>query len=376
MNRWSRRRFLENGAWTGTALGLGAAGWPGASGAADGPPRVKAYRRLGRTGLEISDVSFGGSRLRPSESGVVEHALERGVNYFDTASSYSRGDSETVLGPVLKGRRDRIVLASKVKAEADARWPEMMRVLDQSLRRLQTDYIDIYFNHAINDLDRVGNPEWGEFVERARKAGKFRYSGVSGHGGRLVKCLDYVVDNDLVDVMLVGYNFGQDPAFYQKFIESFDFVAPQPDLPRVLERAREKDIGVIAMKTLRGAKLNDMRPYEAGGATFSQAAFRWVLNGGLADALIVTMRSREQVDEYLGASGAAAPTAVPIPEVLRTRMYAEDYADPDLGREDYARLGAGASACTSCASRACLDACPFGIDVPELTQRTHSLLRG
>jgi predicted aldo/keto reductase-like oxidoreductase len=231
---------------------------------------------------------------------------------------------------------------------------------------------------------------------------------MSGHGGRLVACVDYALDHELVDVLLLGYNFGQDPGFMQQFTARMDFVAVQPELPRVMAKAREQGVGVIAMKTLRGARLNDMRPYETGDATFAQAAFRWVLSGGLADALVVTMKSPEMVDEYLGASGwggvsqadgallaryeraqgslqcrygcdacgDACPEGVPIAEVLRTRMYAEDYADLELARSDYAALAEAASACVGCTHRACLDACPFGLAIPELTARTHRRLAG
>ena len=76
-----------------------------------------------------------------------------------------------------------------------------------------------------------------------------------------MECLDYALDNDLVDVVLVGFHFGQDPAFYQRFTRKLDFVAIQTDLPRVLRKARKQDVGIVAMKTLRGAKLNDMRPF-------------------------------------------------------------------------------------------------------------------
>ena len=160
------------------------------------------------------------------------------------------------------------------------------------------------------------------------------------------------------------------------------------------------------MKTLRGARLNDMRPYEVDGATFAQAAFRWVLSSGYADALVVTMKSPDQVDEYLGGSGWRRPDAadvslleryearnaatqcrygcsacadscpqgVPISEVLRTRMYDQDYGDLELAREDYARLGAGASACLTCADKTCAGACPYGVNIDALTAPTHRRL--
>jgi len=401
-----RREFLRRGALAGAGVGL----LPLAAGsalAAVAPPQVKAQRTLGRTGLRISDIGFGSYDLDGNVL-LVRHALDRGISYFDTAESYQDGRSEETLGNALRGHRERITLATKTGAEANASRAALMQALEGSLRRLRTDRIDVYFNHAVNDLARLKNPEWHEFVSRAKQAGKLRFSGMSGHGGKLVECLDHALDHSLVDVVLVGYNFGQDPAFYERFTKNLDFVAIQPDLPRVLAKARAQGVGVIAMKTLRGAKLNDMRPYESGGATFAQAAFRWVLASPNVDALIVTMNDRRQVDEYLGASGwqppsraderlleryearhgasqcrygcgdclQACPAGVPISDVLRTRMYAEDYGDLAFARSEYAALGAGASACLGCAHRACAGACPHGLDIPELTSRAHRAIAG
>src|SRR5262249_53918323 len=139
--------------------------------------------------------------------------------------------------------------------------------------------------------------------------------------------------------------------------------------------------------------------YEGAGATFAQAAFRWIFSTGLADALIVTMRSPEQVDEYLGASGwtrphpadagllrryarrtertqcrygcsactDACPAGVSIPDVLRARMYAFDYEAPSLARSALADAG-GAAACLACDGSPCATACPHGVAIPALTR--------
>jgi predicted aldo/keto reductase-like oxidoreductase len=398
-----RREFLKRTATTGVGLGL----LPLAAAAGEEAPGVKRTVRLGRTELRIPDIGFGSSRLAGDE-GLVRHALDRGITYFDTAESYTDSESESTLGRALEGVRERVVLASKDEAGAADDRGQMMRALEGSLERLRTDRIDVYFNHAVNDVDRLKNPEWPEFVARAKEQGKIRFSGLSGHGGRLGRCLEYALDRDLVDVILVAYNFGQDPAFYERLTAKFDFVAVQPDLPRLLAKAKEKDVGVVAMKTLRGARLNDMRPYEGGDATFAQAAFRWVLSNPDVDALVVTMKSPAMVDEYLGASGfgkptredlallaryearngatqcrygceacaAACPERVPIADVLRTRMYARDYGDSDLARRAYAALEGGAAACASCAHRACSGACPYGVAIDALTAPVHALLTG
>jgi predicted aldo/keto reductase-like oxidoreductase len=125
-----------------------------------------------------------------------------------------------------------------------------------------------------------------------------------------------------------------------------------------------------------------------------------VLSSPRVDALIISMTGTELIDEYVAASGEperrgehlelleryarlqsarycrpgcnlcedACPERVQIAEVLRTRMYDVDYGDPALALEDYAKLGAGASACLTCAHQACLGACPYGIPIPEFTR--------
>src|SRR5262249_60977699 len=157
---------------------------------------------------------------------------------------------------------------------------------------------------------------------------------------------------------------------HQAFTRSCDFIARQPQLPRVLQKAKTKGVGVVAMKTLMGAKLNDMRPFEKGGATFAQAAFRWVLSNRNVDALIVSMTSAAGIDEYVGASGSkaagedrpllqryvrangttqcrqgcaeclsACSYGVPINDVLRTRTYPGDYGHPEPARRGHRPRG-------------------------------------
>ena len=170
------------------------------------------------------------------------------------------------------------------------------------------DYVDIFFNHAVNDIATLKNQEWLEFAEQAKVLGKVRYFGMSGHAGRLKECVRYAVEKDMFDVLLLATNFGDDPAFYERFTRSFDLVANQQGLQKLMSEAKTKDMGVIAMQVLRGAKLNDMRPYERQGLTYSQAACRWILNNPNVDNLIITMRNRDQVEEYLGASGSGEVT--------------------------------------------------------------------
>jgi predicted aldo/keto reductase-like oxidoreductase len=405
-----RRSFLLRGG--AGAFAVGVLGWSGCdSGGPDGgePTErirgVRKYVRLGRTEMEISDISFGSGGVDHPDT--VRHAYDLGVNYFDTAEIYENGRSERFIGQALAGRRDKVYIATKAMTKANWSRDRIMRSLEGSLRRLGTDYVDVYFNQAVNEIERLETPEWQEFAARAKRQGKIRFTGVSGHGGRLHEVLDYAIDNDLVDVILAAHNFGTDPAFYERFTKAFDIIANQAGITRIFAKAREHDVGMICMKTLMGAKLNDLRRYEWGGATFSRAAFRWVLSNPDVNALIISMRSIGQVDEYLAASGERAvgrldrrmlreyvranstnycrnacdacasgcPAGVPIADVLRTRMYELRYEDHAKAVQSYAALAEGAEACRTCAVQSCTQACPYGLDVASLTRDADRLLR-
>ncbi len=412
---WTRRDFLRESLLRGgAAVGLGASlGVAASAGAASGvAPQIARRVTLGRTGIVVPDISFGSFSLESDER-LVDYALDRGVTHFDTAESYTKGRAEEVLGRALRGKRDQVTLTSKFWAEPDDSAAHQMEVLEESLRRLQTDYVDIYLNHAVNDIARLQSEEWQTFAERAKTQGKIRAIGMSGHSSRLTECLDYALDEKLVDVVLVAYNFSQEPSFREKAmryfkdaVASFDLITAQAQLPETLARAHAQGVGVMVMKTLKGARRNDMRPYEGPGRTFAQSAFRWVLSNPNVDGLVVTMTSPEMVDEYVEASGAgppdkedlallsryeqlgagrtcqigcadcvpACPLQVPVPDIMRMRMYDRDYGLPAVAATEYAGLATNAAACLSCDGTPCATACPHGVPIPEWNRDTHRRL--
>ncbi len=406
-----RRTFLQQGGRA--ALGFGALGVAYAARAASAPavePTIQRYVPLGKTGLVISDIGFGSSGCPSAD--VVRHCYDRGMTYFDTAEGYGTkgwregGYVEDFLGEALHDKRDKVILTTKYVAEAKDDRKLIMSKLEASLRRLRTDYVDIFLNHSVNDLDRLKNPEWFEFAELAKKQGKIRFSGMSGHGGNLQECIEYAIDHDLAEVILASHNFGSDPKFYEKFLKQFDWVANQAGIRRLFEKAHAKGIGVIAMKTQMGAKLNDLSAYEAEGATFQEASLRWVLSDPNVDAAIISMTSTEVADAYIRASGkrglrttdarilehyvrtqtadycrpgcsgcaSACPLGVPIADALRQRMYAKRYGNLPLARSGYAALGLGASACAGCSGQPCAGACEFGLEISALLRETDALL--
>jgi len=423
----TRRRFLADSVRRGSVLGAGlalaasplaqavsAAGGAPPSGVAgsDAKPGIRARRKLGRTGIEIPDISFGSFSLA-SDEGLVLHALDRGITHFDTAEGYMDGRAEEVLGRALRGRRHEVTLTSKFWATPENSAAQQMAVLERSLKRLQTDYIDVYLNHAVNEVERLDSPEWQSFIARAREQGKIRAAGMSGHAGRLTECLTHALDQKLVDVILVAFSFSQQPSYREQVTRylkdlaaSFDFITTHPELPVLLARAHAEGVGVMVMKTLNGARINDMRPFEAPGRTFSQAAFRWVLSEPSVDGLVVSMTDRAMIDEYVEASGSgppdredlallaryrsrhaastcqvgcgdclsSCPAGVPIADVMRMRMYADDYRIPEVAKAEYARLPVDATACLGCSGAPCAGACPVGLDIAGLNRDTHRRL--
>jgi 1-deoxyxylulose-5-phosphate synthase len=146
-------------------------------------------RFLSKTDLKVSracfgTMTFGGQVDEGAAARIVDLCIDRGINFFDTANSYTSGKSETILGGILKGRRDRVVLASKVgvKTGEPAGVSPLSRKsitenLDNSLRRLQTDYLDLYYLHMPDYETPIG--ESLAAMDDAVRAGKVRYPAIS-----------------------------------------------------------------------------------------------------------------------------------------------------------------------------------------------------
>jgi len=133
-------------------------------------------------------MTFGSQVDEPAALRIVDRCMDAGVNFFDTANVYNNGASEVIVGKTLKGRRDKIILASKVRGkmgegpdEAGLARGAIERAIDESLRRLQTDYLDLYYLHQPDYA--VPIEESLEAMERLVKAGKVRYPASSNYSG-------------------------------------------------------------------------------------------------------------------------------------------------------------------------------------------------
>jgi predicted aldo/keto reductase-like oxidoreductase len=355
--------------------------------------RVQAYGRLGRTDWRISDTVLGAGRLRAEDWKLVRSALDRGINYIDTAPDYSVEGSELAVGRALEDYpRDQVFLATKFctpigHLPVGTPVEKYKEVIHDSLRRLGTDYVDLVHIHSCDDVDRLMDPNVHEAFDQLKGEGKARYLGVSTHTPRLVDVATQAIDSGRFDVMMLAYHHG---------IWS--------QLNEIIDRAHEEqDMGIVAMKTLKGAKHRNLENFHDAN-TYAQAALKWVHSNPAVSCAVISFFEQQHLDEYLSASGEqitnedtavlerydqsivasycaphcgvcldSCPEEVPIHDVLRHRMYFEDYHDERNAIELYSKLEVNASACTGCAAP-CLGSCPLGIQIPERTKGAHDLL--
>jgi len=196
--------------------------------------------RLGKTGLMVSRIGFGGIPIqKPSEEEairLVRDSLDRGVNFIDTSRVYTT--SEERIGKAIAGRREKVLLATKsVSRTPDA----ILADLDQSLKNLQTDYVDLFQFHNVStdqDLKVVLEPGGPlDAVRKARDQGKIRHIGITSH--RLTVALE-AIKSGAFETVMIGLNFVN--------TEAADELIPL---------ARELDVGIIVMKPMAGGMLDN-----------------------------------------------------------------------------------------------------------------------
>lgn len=219
----SRREFIEAG------LMLPAAGLISSRSreAFSQAPSGIVYRTLGKTGLKPCVVGYGlGYDPQPE---IVAHCIDLGINYFDTARGYAKGESERILGASIKGRRDKVLISTKSEGRTKA---DILKQMDASLQALGTDHVDVYHLHARDTVERVPD-EALEALEIVKKQGKTRAIGISCHDPN--NMADHIIKWKL-DVMQTTY--------------SYAIGAPFRDA--AIKKVHDAGIGVIAMKVVIG----------------------------------------------------------------------------------------------------------------------------
>ena len=232
--RWSRRNFLK----TTGAAGLGSIIGPmaGLARASDKVSKVPT-RPFGKTGATVSILSIGGMFNIASNQLLLKQAMNWGVTYWDTADCYQRG-SEKGIGKFFSRQPDarkKIFLVSK----SDARDPKgMTRLLDRSLDRMKTDYIDLYFVHAVSHIDELDS-RTKAWAEKTKAAGKIRFFGFSTHSN-MEECLLEAARLGWIDGIMMTYNYR---------------LMHLDDMRRAVDACVKAGIGLTAMKTQGGGQV-------------------------------------------------------------------------------------------------------------------------
>jgi predicted aldo/keto reductase-like oxidoreductase len=360
------------------------------------------YRRLGRTGLFISEISLGGSPL-PDWS-LFREIVERGVNYIDTSTSYNNGNSERQIGRLLKETgRDKVFVCTKFHLRGNWDEDSILRSVGESLRRLQTDYLDVLSIHgAERPEDLVDERVTGSF-ERLKKEGKCRFCGLSCHSNheRVVRT---AVDCGRYDMVQVGYNIFdlEEPS---QDVETYDDYLGVSRMRDLIRYAASQEVGVVAMKTLKvGGRRQNLDRYRAGTSSLFQAMLKWVLEDRYVSSAVTEMLNRKQMEEDLAAAGAAltaeersavwlhvaengrdycrlcgrcreqCPSGIATSDILRLLAYHESYGKTSAARNGYSVIAPKetALACRDCGS--CEKACPYGVRIRASLKKAHAAL--
>ena len=326
------------------------------------------YRQLGKTGLKISTLGFGGIPIQRIDAAgtkvLMEQLVEAGVNYIDTARGYTV--SEGFLGEALEGIRDKFVLATK----SMARTAEAMAAdVQTSLNNLRTDYIDLYqiHNPTLAQLDQVCAPGGAlEALFAAREAGKIGHIGVTAHSAEVfAKALEL----DWVETIMFPYNI----------VES-----QGEDLIRKCE---EKNIGFIVMKPLAGGAIED-----------AALALRYVCANPNISVVIPGMADPKELEQNLAAVSDTAPLSpaelvqiekirkelgtqfcrrcnycapcaagISIPNVFLFDGYFSRYGLAEWAKGRYSAMPKKASDCIGCG--VCETRCPYNLPIRQMMKQ-------
>lgn len=313
------------------------------------------YRKFGKLDFQASILGFGCMRLPVIDQDpgkideekaihMIRTAIDEGVNYLDTAYFYHKGQSEVVVGKALEdGYRERVMLATKLPVTRAKTYEDFNRLLNEQLTKLNTDHIDFYLLHGLNQKswDHVQKLEISRFLSQALKDGRIRYAGFSFHD-------EYPLFKEIVDSFpwtfcQIQYNYMD--THYQAGTAG-------------LKYASEKGLAVVVMEPIKGGKLAknppnivqelwNQSPIHRTPATW---ALRWVWNHPEVTVVLSGMNTLEQVKENLLTASEALPHSLTPAELSLIDKVRDQYRS--LTKID----------CTACGY---CQPCPSGVDIPS-----------
>jgi len=315
------------------------------------------YIPFGKTRKEVSRLGFGTMRLptannekgesvikRDEAIKMIRHAIDHGVNYVDTAYGYHQGESEVVTGLALKGGyRERVMLTTKLPQWLVKEAPDMDRLLDEQLKKLDVDFLDFYLLHALDlaAFRRLKSLGYQEFLKRAQTDGRIRHTGFSFHDGK--DAFIEIIDDYPWDMAQIQFNYLDDEA--QATLEG-------------LQYAGKRGVPVVVMEPLRGGALANPPPEvkhlidgNKRGYSPVEWAFRYCGQYSEVATILSGMSSMEQVEDNLRVFEHTSPGNLDLQDQAFVKTLKDAYLK---------RLKVACTACGYC------QPCPEGVRIPDI----------
>ncbi len=376
------------------------------------------YRNLGKTGLKVSEIGFGGEWLeRHDEEESVEllrYAGEKGINIIDCWMPDPK--SRDIIGKAMKGNREKWIVQGHIGSTYQngqyVRTRDMKHVVpafEDILKRMDTDHIDLGMIHYIDaqeDWDRCMGTDYIKYVHKLHDEGVIRHIGLSTHNPRIAK---QAVETGFVEMILFSINpaFDMRPATedLDSMFEGYDkadYCGIDPERAALYRLCEEKNVGITVMKGFFGGRLFDEKASPFGTAFTPVQCIHYALTRPGVSSILCGYDTKEQVDEALSYEtatedekdyasviakaplhsytgqctycGHCKPCPMNIDIAMVNKFYdlaVQQDTVPESVRSHYEALGATASACIGCKS--CESRCPFGVAIADRMQRTKEL---
>ena len=323
---------------------------------------------------------------------------------IDTSCAYGNGNGERQIGRLFKEiGRDKVYVGTKFKLDGK-NWSEesIIKSVNGSLSRLQTDCVDVLLIHGA-ELEQLTDERVLGAFEKLKAQGKYRFKGLSCHSdhNRIVR---KAVECGHYDMLMLGYNVF-DIQRTEKKIKAYDDYLGENGISRLLELAASKDVGIIAMKTLKvGGRRQNLEKYRTGTTSICQAMLKWVLENKNVTSAATEILNYQQMEEDLGVVGMTlsqeermnlycfvkenskdychmcelcqrnCPSGIKTTAILRCLAYRESYGKKNLARRLYSSLEPEqrASSCKDCGE--CERACLYEVNIRKRIKEAHRIL--
>ena len=375
------------------------------------------YRKLGKTGLSVSEIGFGGEWLERHEEAhsvdLIRYAGEQGINVIDCWMADPK--SRDIIGKGMEGRRDKWFVQGHIGSTWQngqyVRTRDMKFVpegFEDMLRRMKTDYIDLGMIHYVDaqeDWERCIGTDYIEYVRKLKEAGTIRHIGLSTHNPRIAK---QAVESGIVEMIMFSVN----PALDMKpAIEDIDTLFAEdygelsgidPEREALYRLCEEREVGITVMKPYFGGRLFDPARSPFGTALTSSQCIHYALTRPGVVSVLCGYDTREQIDAALAYETASAqerdyasvlasaplhsfsgqctycghcsPCPAEIDIAMVNKFYDLASVQPNVPasvKDHYLALSRRASDCIGC--RGCESRCPFGVKVADRMQETAKL---